>query len=399
MAMDYYQLYLYRIFMLGQMDIRLYSQEKQPLFDLTCPRKNTAAVQAEDKALDYFVSHLIQDYEKLKGNVLIATRYGFTFCGGKIELAQGSCFLVIGPFYLKTKTAYTAPELNDPELRVFENVSAVNSFLPLLFDSFQDTVTDSFGSNAPDLSMEDSIPFNDNQAIERNHEREAAIRSAVYHGNMNRIKELLRSGAFVSAPHYNVGNAMRNLRNFTLTLNALTSRAAIDGGCSLYYIRSLSAYYAAKIEQAGNAEELTMLSREFCERYCRLSAEAHGKSYSPIVNQCIGYLQMHLSEDITLERLAVETNVSYAYLSRLLKKECGQNFTQLLSSLRLKRASKYLLRGVPVLEVAERTGFKSSAHFCRAFKKYWGYTPSQWIRQEVEKESSWKSYNLPMKSK
>ena len=85
--MDYYQLYLYRIFMLGQMDIRLYSQEKQPLFDLTCPRKNTAAVQAEDKALDYFVSHLIQDYEKMKGNVLIATRYGFTFCGGKIELA------------------------------------------------------------------------------------------------------------------------------------------------------------------------------------------------------------------------------------------------------------------------------------------------------------------------
>lgn len=73
--------------------------------------------------------------------------------------------------------------------------------------------------------------------------------------------------------------------------------------------------------------------------------------------------------------LADAVSLSYSHLSRLLKKECGKSFTQLVASLRMKRASKLLLRGVPVLETAERTGFKSSAHFCRVFKKYYGCTP------------------------
>lgn len=94
--------------------------------------------------------------------------------------------------------------------------------------------------------------------------------------------------------------------------------------------------------------------------------------------------------------LADAVSLSYSHLSRLLKKECGKSFTQLVASLRMKRASKLLLRGVPVLETAERTGFKSSAHFCRVFKKYYGCTPGEWVRQSVESGADQRSYNLPI---
>lgn len=394
--MDYDRIYLNRIFLLGQVEIRQFSLDKKVLLEMTLARKKPAAAEAEHRALCAFVSHLAGSVGRLQGKVLLSTRNGFSFCGGKLDLAQGSCLLVLGPFYLKSGPSPSAPELNDPELRWFEDAASVNCFLPLLFDSFQGMVTDSFLLEEKEQAVEDSILLNDNEAIAKNHELETEIRSAIYHGDRNQLRHLLRDAAFFAPAHYDVGNRMRNRRNLALTLNALASRAAMDGGCSLYYIRSLSAAYAEKIEWASTAEELDALSSEFCERYCRLSAEARGVSYSPVVNQCLGYIRAHLSEELTLEMLADAVSLSYSHLSRLLKKESGKSFTQLVTSLRMERASKLLLRGVPVLEAAERTGFKSSAHFCRVFKKYYGCTPGGWIRQSVESGADQRSYNLPI---
>lgn len=394
--MDYYQIYLNRIFMLGQVEIRQFSMDQKLLLEMTLTRKKSPAAEAERRALCAFVAHLAESVGKLQGKVLLSTRNGFSFCVGKLELVQGSCLLVLGPFYLNSGTPPLAPEFNDPALRCFENAASVNSFLPLLFDSFQGMVTDSFLLEEKEQAAEDSILLNDNKAIAKNHELETEIRSAIYHGDRNQLQHLLRDASFYAPSHYDVGSRMRNRRNLALTLNALSSRAAMDGGCSLYYIRSLSAAYAEKIEWASTAEELDALSSEFCQRYCRLTAEARGVSHSPVVNQCLGYIRAHLSEELTLEMLADAVSLSYSHLSRLLKKECGKSFTQLVASLRMKRASKLLLRGVPVLETAERTGFKSSAHFCRVFKKYYGSTPGEWVRQSVESGADQRSYNLPI---
>ena len=345
--MDYYQIYLNRIFMLGQVEIRQFSMDQKLLLEMTLTRKKSPATEAERRALCAFVAHLAESVGKLQGKVLLSTRNGFSFCGGKLELVQGSCLLVLGPFYLNSGTPPLAPEFNDPALRCFENAASVNSFLPLLFDSFQGMVTDSFLLEEKEQAAEDSILLNDNKAIAKNHELETEIRSAIYHGDRNQLQHLLRDASFYAPSHYDVGSRMRDRRNLALTLNALSSRAAMDGGCSLYYIRSLSAAYAEKIEWASTAEELDALSSEFCQRYCRLTAEARGVSHSPVVNQCLGYIRAHLSEELTLEMLADAVSLSYSHLSRLLKKECGKSFTQLVASLRMKRASKLLLRGGP----------------------------------------------------
>lgn len=394
--MDHGRAYLNRIFMLGQVEIRFFSLDKKTLLELTLARGTSPAAEAESRALRSFAAGLAEYAGELEGRVLLSTRNGFSFCGGGAVFDNKRGFLVLGPFYLRSTPVNTAPEFHDPDLRCFESTAAVSSFLPLLFEPFQGVVAEAALSEEEPPAAEESILLNDNEAIARNHELETEVRSAIYHGDQNQMKRLLREAAFSVPSHYNVGSRMRNRRNLALTLNVLASRAAIDGGGSLYYIRSLSARYAEKIEWAATAEELDTLSGEFCERYCRLCAEARGVSHSPVINQCFGYMRAHLSEELTLQMLAEAIGLSYAHLSRMIKKECGKSFTQLVTDLRMERASKLLLRGLPVLEVAGRTGFKSSAHFCRVFKKQFGCTPSEWVRLSVKKGNDQKSYNIPI---
>ncbi|SFJ41461.1 Helix-turn-helix domain-containing protein [Paenibacillus sp. UNC496MF] len=82
-------------------------------------------------------------------------------------------------------------------------------------------------------------------------------------------------------------------------------------------------------------------------------------------------------EELTLQSVAQKLNVNYSYLSRLIKKETGTNFTDLLWDFRIEAAKNKLLReDLKTYEVAYAVGFKDTAHFSFMFKKKVGVSPS-----------------------
>lgn len=88
------------------------------------------------------------------------------------------------------------------------------------------------------------------------------------------------------------------------------------------------------------------------------------------------YLLEHLTEDISLDDVATNLQVSREHLSRTFKRVAGQSLFSYFLQLRLERAKLTLLNSDKnVTEIAADCGFSSVALFCRNFKQYTQMTP------------------------
>lgn len=105
-----------------------------------------------------------------------------------------------------------------------------------------------------------------------------------------------------------------------------------------------------------------------------------------IVQITKAFLEQHYSEDITLEDLAEQVNISPQYFSKLIKKTTGFNFIDWLSMLRVKKAKELLTNtNLTVKEVCFMVGYKDPNYFSRIFKKRIGITPSEYVKTSSHK--------------
>lgn len=81
---------------------------------------------------------------------------------------------------------------------------------------------------------------------------------------------------------------------------------------------------------------------------------------------------------LTVSDVAERIHISETYLRRIFRQELGVSPKQFLNNLRMDRAKALLNAGYdPVSVVAEKVGFRDSKNFATAFKKQFGYPPSQ----------------------
>jgi AraC-like DNA-binding protein len=96
------------------------------------------------------------------------------------------------------------------------------------------------------------------------------------------------------------------------------------------------------------------------------------------INNVITFINDNFTEDISLENIASEYNISTPHLSRLLKESLSMSFQKYLNNLRIKKA-KYLLNNTSkgIDEISMECGFNSRFTFIRMFKLVEGITPTQ----------------------
>lgn len=100
------------------------------------------------------------------------------------------------------------------------------------------------------------------------------------------------------------------------------------------------------------------------------------------VNNAIQYIQAHYNENLSLDNVAREIDLSAPYLSSLFSKVLGTTFINYVQSVRNQKA-KELLSGttMKVYEVAYSIGYDDEKYFSQVFRKAEGLTPSQFRAQ------------------
>ena len=95
-----------------------------------------------------------------------------------------------------------------------------------------------------------------------------------------------------------------------------------------------------------------------------------------IVKQSLELINDCIDENITLDLLASNSNLSKYHFIRVFKKELGLTPHSFIINERLNRANKLIQNGKTISEASLLVGFNDQSHFTRNFKKYFGYTPA-----------------------
>jgi AraC-like DNA-binding protein len=105
-------------------------------------------------------------------------------------------------------------------------------------------------------------------------------------------------------------------------------------------------------------------------------------------HQAVREVRLHLEANygslIRLEPLARQVGLSVFQLIRLFRAETGLPPYAYLEQIRIDRAVGMLRAGVPISEVASRTGFSDQSHLTRFFKRITGVPPGRY-RRSVER--------------
>lgn len=111
---------------------------------------------------------------------------------------------------------------------------------------------------------------------------------------------------------------------------------------------------------------------------CITKIGAENNSAFDYVKEIAGYLRHHYRDEITLDSLSQEFNISKFHLQRTFKEIMGVSPAKYLSSVRINRA-KRLLRGtnLSVNEISEQIGMEPN-YFISLFKSLENETPKQY---------------------
>jgi AraC-like DNA-binding protein len=90
------------------------------------------------------------------------------------------------------------------------------------------------------------------------------------------------------------------------------------------------------------------------------------------------YLEDNYAANVSLDDLGRLAGLSPFHLARLFRREVGMPPHAYQLQVRLTRAKRLLLHGVPVTNVASETGFFDLSHFTRHFKRYLGVAPGRY---------------------
>ncbi len=116
------------------------------------------------------------------------------------------------------------------------------------------------------------------------------------------------------------------------------------------------------------------------------TANAYAERFAKVFD----YIDRHLEEDLSVERLSRVANFSKFHFHRQFSDYAGISVARYVQLMRLKRASYRLVFNgqARIVDIALEAGFESPESFARAFKHAFGQTPSQF-----RKQPTWKPWN------
>lgn len=99
------------------------------------------------------------------------------------------------------------------------------------------------------------------------------------------------------------------------------------------------------------------------------------------IRRLLDYIEQNLGEELSLEAMAAEVDLSPLYLSRAFRTTVGQSPHQYVVARRVERAKQLLAdTDLPIADVALAAGFSSQSHLSSWFRRLIGVSPAAYRR-------------------
>lgn len=108
------------------------------------------------------------------------------------------------------------------------------------------------------------------------------------------------------------------------------------------------------------------------------------KEYIARVNRAMDYIEKHLNEEITLDKIARVACFSPFHFHRIFTSLTNETLNSFIQRMRIEKAAQRLKNeeNLSITEIAYNCGFTSGSHFSRTFRKHFGLTAKEFRNAE-----------------
>ncbi len=158
------------------------------------------------------------------------------------------------------------------------------------------------------------------------------------------------------------------------------------------YIKQRKLYFAAEELKEGKNPEI--ISEKYYFKSYHMFAMAFHKEYGVIPakyyriefqnSTWVKYIDEHITENITLERMAEHFHYSRDYFRKAFREDFGMRLSAFISQRKIQQAAKEIRQGKSIEQLAPKYGFKSRNGFDKAFSKIFCTSPAKYAKAHVE---------------
>ncbi len=232
----------------------------------------------------------------------------------------------------------------------------------------------------PRIREEEILSQDTSILSERSRTAEAIMLQSIREGSCTADELFQKLQGSALAVRYNSGIPLRDEKNIVIITTALCSRAAMEGGLSPKLAQHLEEIHIRKVEQAQSISQLANINHAMAADFLEAVRRVHQKKpLSPVIQECLYYIQANLESPFTLTDLARSVGYTEYYLTHKFKKETGESLTNYILKSRLQQA-KILLRTTTqtIQSISDQFHFGTRNYFTRVFRAETGMTPGQY---------------------
>lgn len=104
-------------------------------------------------------------------------------------------------------------------------------------------------------------------------------------------------------------------------------------------------------------------------------------NYSDVMSQCIEFIEENINSELTPDLIASQCGYSTFHFCRIFNICQGMTLMDYVKKRRLSLAATKLFDGNRIIDVALEYGFDTHNGFSKAFKKEYGFTPTQYVKR------------------
>jgi len=230
-----------------------------------------------------------------------------------------------------------------------------------------------------DLFVEDFNRTSMYKKLEERYAGEDKLLSYITKGDLILAQKAFKKYPLSSSEIIRTKDSIRDTKNLLLISNTLFRRAAYLGGVHPIYLDELSGKWAIKIEETMSLEILNNMYIQMLNSYCLLTKEHSLLEYSSVVKDALMFINLNISSNLTVKKVAHEVGLSPDYLTRLFKKELGVNIITYINRKRIYTSLKLLKStDLSIEEIGDLIGLNNTSYFYTLFKKEIGVSPKQY---------------------
>ncbi|QHQ62382.1 AraC family transcriptional regulator [Anaerocolumna sedimenticola] len=144
---------------------------------------------------------------------------------------------------------------------------------------------------------------------------------------------------------------------------------------NMYLEDILKIHVSAGIRQLDTLIEMEEFLIDICSGTIKYYI-SHSQTEGQYCTDAKNFIEENYMKDFSISDVADSLNISYQYLSKIFKTQCGRSMSDYLNYIRIEKGKEYLRNtNESFTKIAQKIGYNNVQSFQRFFKKYENVTP------------------------